>query len=72
MYQSDRSPAHMTVFQLPSTHGQLIPYESDQTYPVVTALNVCQLSLIKDTTVFKLTLVSVEKSLHYDSKVIFF
>lgn len=71
MYQSDRSTALMTVFQLTSTHGQLIPYESDQSYPDVTVLNVCQLSLIKDTTVFKLILVSVKRLLHYDSKVIF-
>lgn len=71
MYQSDRSTALMIVFQLTSTHGQLIPYESDQSYPDVTVLNVCQLSLIKDTTVFKLILVSVERPLHYDSKVIF-
>lgn len=71
MYQSDRSTAVMTVFQLTSTHGQLIPYESDQSYPVVTALKVCQLSLIKDTTVFKLTLVSGERPLRYDARLFF-
>lgn len=38
MYQSDRSIALVTALQLTSTKGQLIPYESEESYQIMTDL----------------------------------
>lgn len=38
MHQSDRSTALVTALQLTSTKGQLIPYESEETYQIMTGL----------------------------------